>query len=126
MLDGSHLVAFVGSRDLASSNEFYAGALGLERVESTPFANVYDVGGTMLRVTEVKTVTSAPYTVLGWNVADIKASVESLLASGVAFKRYDGMDQDDAGIWTAPGGAKVVWFEDPDGNTLSLSQLSAP
>jgi hypothetical protein len=26
-------------------------------------------------------------------------------------------------VWTAPGGAKVAWFKDPDGNTLSLTQL---
>jgi hypothetical protein len=31
-------------------------------------------------------------------------------------------DQDERGIWTAPGGAKVAWFKDPDGNTLSVSE----
>ena len=126
VLAGSELVAFVASRDLMSSHEFYGGVLGLERVEATPFANVYDVGGTMLRITEVKTVACAPYTVLGWNVADIQASVESLSVSGVGFNRYDGMDQDNAGIWSAPGGARVAWFDDPDGNTLSLSELPGP
>jgi catechol 2,3-dioxygenase-like lactoylglutathione lyase family enzyme len=125
VLDGSELVAFVGSRDLEESNGFYAGILGLKRVEATSFANLYDVDGTMLRVTEVETVARAPYTVLGWNVANIQASVDVLAASGLVFKRYEGMDQDDAGVWTAPGGARIVWFEDPDGNTLSLSQLPA-
>lgn len=109
------MVAFAGSRDLAKSDQFYAGILGLERVEATPFANLYDVDGTMLRVTEVETVARAPYTVHGWNVADIQASVKALAASGLAFERYEGMDQDDAGIWTSPGGAQMAWFEDPDG-----------
>ena len=27
------------------------------------------------------------------------------------------------GIWTAPSGAKIAWFKDPDGNTLSLTQF---
>jgi hypothetical protein len=28
------------------------------------------------------------------------------------------------GIWHAPGGtAQVAWFEDPDGNLLSLTQV---
>jgi predicted enzyme related to lactoylglutathione lyase len=41
--------------------------------------------------------------------------------------RYDGMDQDARGIWMTPGGDRVAWFADPDGNTLSLtaSQPSA-
>lgn len=126
MVDGSKLVAFVASRDLVSSHKFYGGVLGLDRVEATPFANVYDVGGTMLRVTEVETVATVPYTVLGWNVADIQASVHSLSVSGVVFNRYSGVDQDNTGIWSAPGGAQVAWFDDPDGNTLSLSELPGP
>lgn len=32
------------------------------------------------------------------------------------------MVQDELGIWTTPSGAKVAWFKDPDGNTLSVSQ----
>ena len=59
---------------------------------------------------------------LGWSVPEYAAAVESLAARGVAFRRYDGLEQDEAAIWTAPGGARVAWFHDPDGNTLSLSQ----
>jgi hypothetical protein len=32
------------------------------------------------------------------------------------------MEQDELGVWSSPGGAKVAWFKDPDGNTLSISQ----
>ncbi len=42
------------------------------------------------------------------------------------FRRYDGMDQDDDGIWAAPGGARVAWFADPDGHVLSLIQEPGP
>ena len=42
----------------------------------------------------------------------------------MVFKRYDGFDQDALGIWSAPeGGTKIVWFEDPDGNLLSVTQV---
>ena len=44
-------------------------------------------------------------------------------ARGVTFKRYAGLEQDQAAIWRAPGGTRVAWFEDPDANVLSLSQL---
>lgn len=77
----------------------------------------------MLRVTAVSEVSRASYTVLGWRVTDIEATVQDLTAKGVAFKTYDGMDQDETGIWTTPGGDKVAWFADPDGNTLSLTQF---
>jgi catechol 2,3-dioxygenase-like lactoylglutathione lyase family enzyme len=125
VLRDAALVAFVGSRDLQVADGFYRGVLGLEAIEATSFANVYDAHGTTLRVTRVDEVVPAPYTVLGWNVPDIAAAVESLTARGLAFARYDELEQDDAGIWTAPGGARVAWFRDPDGNTLSLSQLGS-
>jgi hypothetical protein len=76
----------------------------------------------MLRVTAVPEVAQAGYTVLGWQVGDIAASVRDLAARGISFLRYHGMDQDQDGIWTAPTGARVAWFADPDGNTLSLTQ----
>ncbi len=78
---------------------------------------------TTLRLTEVPGYAASPYPVLGFEVADIVAAVDGLAAKGVAMSRYDGLDQDERGIWTAPGGhAKVVFFADPDGNVLSLTQ----
>jgi hypothetical protein len=65
----------------------------------------------------------APYTVLGWQVPDILAAVGELEARGVPLLRYDGIAQDELGIWTSPTGARVAWFEDPDGNVLSVTQL---
>ncbi|MBV8950204.1 MAG: hypothetical protein JOZ99_04960, partial [Actinobacteria bacterium] len=37
---------------------------------------------------------------------------------------FDFMPQDPRGIWAAPEGARIAWFKDPDGNTLSLTQLA--
>ena len=92
--------------------------------EELPFALVFDLDGVMLRVTTVKELTPAAYTVLGWRTGDISATVRALQQSGVVFERYPGMAQDELGIWTVPGGAaRVAWFKDPDGNTLSVSQL---
>jgi catechol 2,3-dioxygenase-like lactoylglutathione lyase family enzyme len=124
-LHGAGLVGFVGVSDLARSQAFYAGVLALAMVDESPFACVFDVAGTMLRVTAVGEVVVAPYTVLGWNVDDIDAAVDGLQARGVTFTRYDGMDQDGRGIWSAPGGARIAWFTDPDGHTLSLTQHPA-
>ena len=122
MLGSSDLVAFAASADLHRARAFYEGVLGLAVVEQDDFACVFDANGTMLRVTAVREVSPAGYTVLGWRVADIEAAAAGLSARGVAFSRFDGMEQDDNGIWTSPGGGKVAWFTDPDGNVLSLTQ----
>lgn len=123
MLASSDLVAFAAASDLARARAFYEHKLGLPVVEDNDFAVVFDANGTMLRVTAVPEVSPAGYTVLGWRVTDIGAAVRGLQAKGVAFRTYDGMDQDENGIWTTPGGDKVAWFADPDGNTLSLTQF---
>jgi hypothetical protein len=47
-----------------------------------------------------------------------------LAGAGVEPLRYDGLEQDAAGVWTAPSGGRIAWFRDPDGNTLSLTQRS--
>jgi len=123
-LASSSLVAFVGVCDPDRAKRFYRDTLGLRLVsEELPFALVFDVQGTMLRVTVVPEVKPAKFTVLGWKVPDIQAAVSSLEEEGVEFQRYAGLQQDGLGIWTSPSGARVAWFHDPDGNILSVTQL---
>jgi catechol 2,3-dioxygenase-like lactoylglutathione lyase family enzyme len=124
LLESSDLIAFVATTDLNRAREFYAGTLGLTLVEQDGFACVFDVNGTMLRVTAVAEALHAGYTVLGWRVDDITSTARDLAASGVRFLRFESMDQDSEGVWTAPGGARIAWFSDPDGNTLSLTQFT--
>jgi hypothetical protein len=40
--------------------------------------------------------------------------------------RLEGLPQDGRGIWGADARTRVWWCKDPDGNTLSLTQFSAP
>ena len=124
MLDGSSVVAFVPTSDLAAAREFYGTILGLPIVEESPFALVVDGNGTSIRITPVPDLHPQPFTILGWQVDDIRTTVARLGARGVEFHRYEGMEQTDEGIWQSPGGAQVAWFGDPDGNTLSLTELA--
>ena len=126
MLKHSALIGFVGVSDLGRARQFYEGTLGLPITEESPFALAADANGTMLRLTLVERPAAAPYTVLGWSVTDIASLVDQLTARGVRFTRYEGMEQDERGIWAAPGGAKIAWFLDPDGNNLSLTEFGAP
>ena len=124
VLGSEKLMAFVATRDPERAKKFYRGTLGLQLVsEQLPFALVFDANGTMLRVTIVQEMIAAPYTVLGWELPDIAATVRELVAAGVKLERFPGMPQDDHGIWTSPSGAKVAWFKDPDGNVLSVTQF---
>jgi catechol 2,3-dioxygenase-like lactoylglutathione lyase family enzyme len=122
-LGARKIIAFVATRDPRRARAFYRDTLGLHLVSEDQFGLVFDVRGTMLRVTTVHEVATAQYTVLGWQVPSIAAIVKSLQSAGVTLERYQGIAQDALGIWTSPTGAKVAWFKDPDGNTLSLTQF---
>jgi len=126
MLKSRPIVAFVATTDRKRSKAFYARTLGLRLVSEDGFALAFDAGGTMLRVAIVKSLRPAGYTVLGWIVPDIAKAVRGLVKRGVMFQRYEGMLQDDLGIWSSPSGARVAWFSDPDGNTLSLTEFERP
>jgi catechol 2,3-dioxygenase-like lactoylglutathione lyase family enzyme len=116
----------VATVDPPRARTFYEEVLGLKLVADDAFALVFDVAGTMLRVTRVEALEPQPFTVLGWSADDIESAVRALADRGVGFERYPGLEQDDLGIWASPGGARVAWFKDPDGNTLSLTQQPAP
>jgi catechol 2,3-dioxygenase-like lactoylglutathione lyase family enzyme len=117
------IVGFATIVDIARAKEFYRDILGLRLVsEEPPFALVFEANGIMLRLGMGKQLPPGSGTVLGWRVPDIVAAVKELSQAGVRFERYPQMPQDELGIWTAPGGAKVAWFKDPDGNVLSLSE----
>src|SRR4051794_33573180 len=121
MLDDAKVIAFIATRNGAKARQFYEGVLGLPVISDDAFALALDVHGTMLRVQKVAELTPAPFTALGWQVLDIRATVAALLAAGIGCQIHPGMAQDEQGIWCAPSGALVAWFKDPDGNMLSLT-----
>jgi len=125
ILGSGTLVAFIPTTDRARARTFYEGVLGLRLTsDDPPFAAVFDANGTMLRVTAVQEHHPAPFTVLGWEVASIEATVQSLMAAGVEFLRYPDLnDESPLGIWASPSGARIAWFHDPDKNVLSLTQF---
>jgi catechol 2,3-dioxygenase-like lactoylglutathione lyase family enzyme len=125
-LSGSALVAFLGTSDLRRSDDFYGEVLGLKRLDSSSFANLYAAAGATLRVTLVEKPARASYTVTGWKVEDISAAISALGERGIEFRHYPGFDQTPEGVWTAPSGSRIAWFEDTDGNMLSLEEAPEP
>ena len=118
-------VAFVPINDKDKALAFYRDQLGLTFVEDqSPFALVFDLNGTIFRVTFAGEFTPQRFTILGWSVVDIEITVKELTAAGVQFTRYPGMnDTHPLAIWQSPSGAQIAWFTDPFGNVLSLTQF---
>jgi catechol 2,3-dioxygenase-like lactoylglutathione lyase family enzyme len=125
MLGDARLTAFVATANATRSKTFYERTLGLRLVGDDSVALVFDANGTELRIQKVENVQPPPFTVLGWQVADLRKAMAGLSKRGVKFERYAFLEQDNVGIWLAPGGAKVAWFKDPDGNLLSVAQYEA-
>jgi catechol 2,3-dioxygenase-like lactoylglutathione lyase family enzyme len=122
MLAANKLMGFVPTRDSVKARTFYEEKLGFQFVSDDPFALVMKAGESAIRIAKAEDFTPAPYTVMGWEVSDIDAVVRWLTQRGVAFEKYPFVQDRELGIWTAPGGDKVAWFKDPDGNVLSVSQ----
>lgn len=126
IIGGSEVIAFAPTINPEKARAFYEGVLGLRLVaDEQPFALVFDANGIMLRVTTVHDLKPQQFTILGWRVADIESAIDRLAAAGVEFLRFPGMnDGDPHGIWNSPGGARIAWFKDPDGNVLSATEFS--
>jgi catechol 2,3-dioxygenase-like lactoylglutathione lyase family enzyme len=123
VLETSEAVAFLPSEDLDRAVRFFQGVLNLELMSRSPYALVFQVGGVTLRVTKVDGLLPQPFTVFGWLVADLRAVIAELRDRDTDMLRYEGLDQDDDCMWTTPNGDLVAWFQDPDANVLSLTQL---
>ncbi len=123
MADLGNLIAFIPTRNGDAARVFYETKVGLRFISEDQFAVVFQSGPNLIRLARTGSFTPASFTILGWETLDIEQDVRDMSERGVKFERYDYMGaQNELGIWTAPGGAKVAWFKDPDGNTLSISQ----
>jgi catechol 2,3-dioxygenase-like lactoylglutathione lyase family enzyme len=122
MLASMNMIGFLLTKDYDKARAFYEGNLGFEFVSLDQFALVMRAGKSVIRIVKVPTFTPLQSTVLGWEVGDIEAVVDWLMKRGVVFEKYPFVEDKERGIWNAPGGSKVAWFKDPDGNVLSVSE----
>jgi predicted enzyme related to lactoylglutathione lyase len=123
MLGAAKIMGFIPTRDFKKARAFYEGILGLVVTRVDEFAIALDSGGIMVRIAKVEHLTPQPFTILGWEVPDIQKTIADLAQHGVAMEKFGFPGQDALGIWTSPSGARVAWFKDPDGNTLSVTQF---
>lgn len=94
---------------------------GTDAAQPRSFRRPYQHGQRVIRLTVM------PDFKVGWNMCDIRGAVQALRDKGVTSTVRDGMVQDGNGIWPVPDGmAKIAWFDDPDGNVLSVSEARRP
>jgi catechol 2,3-dioxygenase-like lactoylglutathione lyase family enzyme len=122
MLSSCKMTGFILTKDYDRARSFYEGKLGFQFVSLDQFALVMHTGQNTIRISKVPTFTPLQSTVLGWEVNDIVSTAKWLAERGVATEKYAFVEDKELGIWSAPNGAKVAWFKDPDGNVLSISQ----
>jgi catechol 2,3-dioxygenase-like lactoylglutathione lyase family enzyme len=123
MLGKETMVAFMATSKPDAARAFFEGVLGLTFVADHEHLVVFESGAARLMLQKTDVVTPPRGTALGWDVKDLRGVMKALAERGVSFERFDGMDQDEMGVWRPAGPSSgVAWFKDPDGNLLSLSQ----
>jgi catechol 2,3-dioxygenase-like lactoylglutathione lyase family enzyme len=97
MFGSTNIVAFVPTKDATKARAFYEGVLGLRFVKQDGFATVLDANGIKVRVAKVPQFTPAQFTILGWEVADIRKTADSLKEKGVPARDSDSSSKTNSG-----------------------------
>ncbi len=112
--------------DIDRARKFYEGKLGLSvSIDSGDNVQYRCAEGTVMHVyLSPRHAGKSTATLGGWDVDDVERVVDELNSRGVTFESYDERPiiTDEKGIATFEGDAKVAYFKDPDGNTLSIAQ----
>jgi catechol 2,3-dioxygenase-like lactoylglutathione lyase family enzyme len=112
--------------DMDRARDFYEGKLGLSvSIDSGDNVQYRCAEGSVMHVyLSPEHAGKSTATLASWGVDDVERVVEELTSRGVRFERYDKgpIVTDEKGVATFEGGAKVAYFRDPDGNTLSIAQ----
>ena len=120
------VAAAVAVSNMDRAREFYEGKLGLSvGIDSGDNLQYRCAEETVFHVyLSPEHAGKSTATLAGWGVNDVERVVEELASRGVTFERYDEgpIITDERGVATFEGGAKVAYFRDPDGNTLSIAQ----
>jgi catechol 2,3-dioxygenase-like lactoylglutathione lyase family enzyme len=105
--------------DIAKARAFYTETLGARVTEENGMLTIHTAGGRDTLIYPKAEHVPATFTVFNFVVDDIDKAVDELTARGVAFEKYEWVDE--KGI-NRRGGPPIAWFTDPAGNILSVIQ----
>jgi catechol 2,3-dioxygenase-like lactoylglutathione lyase family enzyme len=131
-LSDSKVATRLPAQDLDRARAWYSEKLGLDPSDERPGGLLYRVGSGEFALFASAGGPSGEHTQMGFEVADIEATVAELKARGVVFEEYDfpGMTT-NGGIADIEGnypsknarGERGAWFRDSEGNMLGVGQL---
>lgn len=128
-LSNAQVRATVAVEDIDRVASFYEGKLGLpplDAEEGMDAVRIYECGkGSLLQVYVSEHAGSGSATAASWSAENFDQTVEALRGAGVEFETFDAPATATDGIHSF-GEHKVVWFTDPDGNSLALDNGSSP
>ena len=130
MLNKSDVATRLPARDLDRARRFYSEKLGLEPIEERPGGLRYRCGHSYFALFQSAGAPSGTHTQMGWEVADIDATVALLRSRGVVFEEYDlpgftttnGIASIEGNYPSKGVGERAVWFRDSEGNLLGIGQ----
>jgi catechol 2,3-dioxygenase-like lactoylglutathione lyase family enzyme len=134
MLAHSDVATRLPAQDLNRARSFYSEKLGLEPIEERPGGLLYRCGRGTFALFQSAGTAAGTHTQMGWEVADIEATVAALRSRGVVFEEYDlpGLKTvngiaEIAGNYPSKGrGERGAWFRDSEGNLLGIGQPVRP
>ena len=126
MLGSKNAGATLAVSDLQRARDFYENTLGLEPLQEIPGSILYKSGNSVLLVYPSEYAGTNRATAVTWAVGDdFETIVRDLQTKGVTFEQYDDLpDVSREGDVHAMGELKGVWLKDPDGNILSLVNMT--
>jgi catechol 2,3-dioxygenase-like lactoylglutathione lyase family enzyme len=126
MLKDRNSSAIVAVRDIERARRFYEDILGLTRMgDAAPSEGVigFTTGKTVLTIYESEFAGTNKANAVTWDMqGDLVETVQRLQARGVTFEHYDLPGLTLNGDIHEMGEVKLVWFKDPDGNILHLTE----
>lgn len=122
MFENSIAMAVLPASDLERARRFWSDVFGITPVRSDMGGDFYVVGGVPLLVYETQFAGTAQNTSFGLFTDDLDRDMAALREKGVTFNEYD-----LPGLKTENGvvdmdGERGAWFDDSEGNIISLAQ----
>lgn len=129
MLSDATPITTLPTSDLGRARGFYEGVLGFVPADQEmPDGVIYGSGSGSFGVYESPGAGSNQATAMSWWVSadEFDAQVSALRQAGVTFETWDAEGVTwDAGVASMEGVGRSVWFRDPDGTILNITQPPA-
>jgi catechol 2,3-dioxygenase-like lactoylglutathione lyase family enzyme len=126
MLDKALAHPTIMVRDLDRAREFYERAGLRVETEATTGLFMRAGGGTIFPLIHRPDATPPSHTVAGFQVDDLRATVDAMRSVGIEFEEYDSPALKTHDGIADLGSYRAAWFKDPDGNFIGVHEPPKP